>query len=214
VRKLLVALSESLPEGADVSSIGVDSNDAVNVTLHTHSAGLLIGRQGATADAIRSSLQGVVGERVVKLNIHELGRDDPPPPPVVDDELRSTLYDQLRQPVIIPVGETQILDGDRCRRLITSVECWASRVLVRYTETPSRFHRKRDLAEQPVRSPMWGWSMTDDVGTSYVVLSSGSGDGAWHDGMVRFAPATPPDATALTLVAPEGAVIAVRLRAQ
>jgi ribosomal protein S3 len=91
VRKLLVALSESLPEGADVSSIGVDSNDAVNVTLHTHSAGLLIGRQGATADAIRSSLQGVVGERVVKLNIHELGRDDPPPPPVVDDELRSTL---------------------------------------------------------------------------------------------------------------------------
>jgi predicted RNA-binding protein YlqC (UPF0109 family) len=81
VRKLLVALSESLPEGADLSGVGIESGPEVTVALDTRTPGLLIGRRGTTADAIRSSLQRIVGKRVVKLNIRELGTEDPPPQP-------------------------------------------------------------------------------------------------------------------------------------
>jgi ribosomal protein S3 len=81
VRRLLVAISGSLPDDADLSAVDVESDDDVTVVLHTRTPGLLIGRRGATADAIRSKLQDVVDDGVVRLNIREVGSDDPPAPP-------------------------------------------------------------------------------------------------------------------------------------
>jgi hypothetical protein len=80
LKRLLIALSYSVPDEADLSALEIDASECLTVVLHTRTPGLLIGWRGATAEAIRAGLQAAVGERVLKLTIHDLPSDDPPPP--------------------------------------------------------------------------------------------------------------------------------------
>lgn len=64
---------------------------------------------------------------------------------------------RLTPPVIVPVGDFSTPPDER-ESLITSIEIWSDRVILRYTESAS----STDV-------PWWGaeWNIEDDAGTVY-----------------------------------------------
>ena len=96
------------------------------------------------------------------------------------------------------LGVQQVLPDGR-RRLLTHVEIWRSKVVVRWVEqAPSDW-------SEVISSRRWmeGWSLHDDVGTMYSALGQGAGATPKKvEGAVAFRPLPPPGASLLTLSTP------------
>jgi ribosomal protein S3 len=88
VASVATVLARAVPAGADVGAIGVRWIDGgLQVAVTTSDPGRLIGRRGATADAIRQALADEFGGVEVQLVVHE-AEETPPPrwPPYDEDE--------------------------------------------------------------------------------------------------------------------------------
>lgn len=96
----------------------------------------------------------------------------------------------LRVPQVLPDGR---------RRLLTHVEIWRSKVVVRWVE-----QAPPDWSEV-ISSGGWmeGWSLHDDVGTIYSALGQGAGATPRKlEGAMAFRPFPPAGASLLTLSSP------------
>jgi len=68
--EVVAVLSESVRESADLSMIELDVTDIGRVvTVRTRTPGALIGRRGATADALRTKLADELGDPALRLNL-------------------------------------------------------------------------------------------------------------------------------------------------
>ena len=96
------------------------------------------------------------------------------------------------------LGVPQILPDGR-RRLLTHVEVWRSKVVVRWVEqAPPDWN-------EVISSGRWmeGWSLHDDVGTMYKALGQGAGATPRKvEGAVAFRPLPPAGVSLLTLSCP------------
>ena len=91
-RSVAEILLDHVPEGTDISAIEVTYPDAHwRVLVRTFTPGRVIGRRGATADAIRSAMAEQLDDPRLRLEVHEApGPGDPPPgPPAGDREPRT-----------------------------------------------------------------------------------------------------------------------------
>jgi small subunit ribosomal protein S3 len=76
--KVLEALLASVPSDADIQAVGFDEGrQPPRVDLWTATPGAIIGRRGATADAIRLAISQRLG-REAQLNIREQSPGEPP----------------------------------------------------------------------------------------------------------------------------------------
>jgi predicted RNA-binding protein YlqC (UPF0109 family) len=80
-----------VPDGTDISAIRLTFSDGHwRVCLQTRTPGRVIGRRGATADAIRAALAEQLDDSRLQVNIEEAGGPGAPPPgpPTGDREPR------------------------------------------------------------------------------------------------------------------------------
>ncbi len=98
------------------------------------------------------------------------------------------------------LGVRQTLSDGR-RRVLTLVEFWRSKVVVRWVEqAPSNWN-------ELITSGDWmgGWALRDDVGTTYSMLCEGAGGTPRKvEGAMAFRPSPPAGASRLTLSSPGG----------
>lgn len=90
---------------------------------------------------------------------------------------------------------------DGRRRVITHMEIWRSRVVIRWVE------ESPDDWSEHIRQPSWRecWSVKDDLGTKYEThLGSSGGTPRKLDGALVFRPPPPDEASVLVLQAPDG----------
>ena len=74
-------LLNHVPEETDVSAVDLTFPDAHwRVRVRTTTPGRVIGRRGATADAIRAAMAAHLGDPRLQLNIEEGGAPGAPPP--------------------------------------------------------------------------------------------------------------------------------------
>jgi ribosomal protein S3 len=87
VALVAAVLARAVPAGADVGAIGVRWIDGgLQVAVTTSDPGRLIGRRGATADAIRQALADEFGGVDVQLEVHEAQGPPPPQWPPYDED--------------------------------------------------------------------------------------------------------------------------------
>jgi len=78
-------------KGASVSKIEIErTKNRVNVFVHTARPGIVIGREGATVDALRKKLEKFVGDKKVFVNIVEVKNPD-----IVAQLVAYTIAEQL-----------------------------------------------------------------------------------------------------------------------
>jgi predicted RNA-binding protein YlqC (UPF0109 family) len=90
-RSVAAILLDHVPDGTEISAIEVTSPDAHwRVSVRTSTPGRVIGRRGATADAIRSAMAQQLHDSRLQLNIVEGPAPGDPPrhPPAGDREPR------------------------------------------------------------------------------------------------------------------------------
>jgi predicted RNA-binding protein YlqC (UPF0109 family) len=91
-RSVADVLLDRVPAETDISSVGLGFPDGHwLVRVRTRTPGRVIGRRGATADALRSALAEKLGDPGLRLNIEEAGgpgEPPPGPPPAGDREPR------------------------------------------------------------------------------------------------------------------------------
>lgn len=91
-RLVAEVLLDHLPDGKDISAIELTVPDGHwRVRVRTLTPGHVIGRRGATADAVRAAIAEQLGDPRVRLDIVETGGpgDPPPAPPGGDREPRN-----------------------------------------------------------------------------------------------------------------------------
>ena len=90
-RIVVETLLEGVAADTDIASVEITRAGARRrVDVRTRTPGRVIGRRGATADAIRSSMAERLGDPQLQMNIVEVVDDDDPPPdrPAGDREPR------------------------------------------------------------------------------------------------------------------------------
>jgi hypothetical protein len=115
-------------------------------------------------------------------------------------------------PKIVAIGNRRELENGIIR-IITHVELWTWRVVVRGSMLPPPPWKRvgplgsaddRGAARAQLHAWHLAWRLTDDVGTVYVLRGSGGGgDGSHWDFDVRFDPQVPPDARVLSIHVPD-----------
>jgi predicted RNA-binding protein YlqC (UPF0109 family) len=80
-RLVAEVLLDHVPDGTDISAIELTFPDGHwRVCVRTLTPGHVIGRRGATADAVRAAIAEQLGDSRLQLNIVEAGGPAAPPP--------------------------------------------------------------------------------------------------------------------------------------
>lgn len=80
-RLVAEVLLDHVPDGTDISAIELTFPDGHwRVCVRTLTPGHVIGRRGATADAVRAAIAEQLGDRRLRLDIVETGGPGAPPP--------------------------------------------------------------------------------------------------------------------------------------
>ena len=161
--------------------------------------------------------------------------------PVSNDDNAQSIMDlvdsMMHAPHVVPIGER--LELEQVVLVLRHVEIWRWRIVLSATranrEAPTLFTapvepqrgesgakvlnvERFDLDNRRHESHRWlsEWSVDDDLGTSYRLVSGhggGSGGDWWTDLAVQFEPAPPPHASSLTFHGPDGLSRTIELSA-